>query len=69
MDKYIEILQEPNHNLMINQKETLCLRSQFQKKLYSFDNYLWQTWRLPRIYKQEYTKKSYNKQNTFNKSV
>ena len=69
MDKYIEIIQEPIYNFTINEKETLSLRSHFQKKLYSYDNKRSQTWRLPRIYKQKYTKKSYNKQNTLNKSV
>lgn len=69
MDKYIQIIQEPTHNLMINKKETVCSRSHYQKKLYSYDNFRYQNWKLPRIYKQEYTKKTYNKQNTLNKSV
>lgn len=63
MDKYIEVLEEPTYNLMINQKETIRNRSRFQSLMYSYDNNRYWKWGLPRIYKQEYSKKSYRKQN------
>lgn len=69
MDKYIEILQEPTYNLMINKKETLCNCSRFQNLMHSYDNKRYAKWHIKPIYKQEYTKKSYNKQNTLNKSA
>lgn len=67
MDKYIIIVEEPKYNLMI--KETLCNCSRFQKLMHSYDNGRYAKWNIKPIYKQEYTKKSYNKQNTLNKSV
>ena len=69
MDKYIEIIEEPTYNLMINKKETLRNRSRFQTLIHSYDVKRYKIWHIPPIYKQEYTKKSYNKQNTPLKSV
>lgn len=66
MDKYVVIFQEPTDNLMINQKllkETICNCSRFQTLMYSYDNGRRQRWNIDPIYKQKYTKKSYNKQN------
>lgn len=57
MDKYIEILEEPQYNLMINlkllEKETLC---KWYRKLKQNDHKRLYRYKLEPVSKQKYTK-------------